>query len=364
MNGEDVTKQTLLTTVKEALDSGASVKQLMGLMPESTPGKQAKALRAIVLDLMNSGDIDPKNAVIASPERGYSELSYTDVLERFNALIKRDTSPVKKTPHVALSERETTIVVGDLHIPEHRHDFLMEIAKRHEGARLIIGGDLMDFARFSKFSKKVRSANTGAEQRMSTIDILKTGTAVVDSIRPYFSDIVIKRGNHDERLAGMLSQILTDGAELADYLYESMFADMPNVSLTSTSIMDYFMVKRGDAWIGHWDHITGKVPNRGANESIDWMLDNDYIKQFGEWNVLVQLHTHKTSFTVHRGKLSVECGCLSKPQDYSYEKPGRFMYPRNGYFEMVQYSGITDWEESGVRLLRDESPSRKLKCIK
>lgn len=334
------------------LDEGLPAIQLMKLVPGRTPGQKAANLRDIVRDLINRGELAPSKAVIASPERGYADLSYSEVLEEYNALIKRDAVPVEKVPYVSVSSKETTIVIGDLHTPEHRMDLLMRIAKEHEGSRLIIAGDLMDFQRFSKFTKNVRSANRSLEQRMSVVELLKTGTAVVDILRHYFSDVVIKRGNHDIRLASMLSQCFSDGAELADFLFESMFANMPNVSMMSSAIEDFFMLKRGDAWVGHWDCISAKVTNRGANEAVDWMLDNDYITAQGEWNVLIQLHTHLASLGIHRGKLAIECGCMSRMQDYTWEKPGKYRYPRNGYFELVQYDGITDWEESRLRLLR------------
>lgn len=245
--------------------------------------------------------------------------------------------------------RSETIVVSDLHSPGIREDLLWYIAKRHEGSRLVIPGDIFHNDKASRFSRRKYSCSRSPEGSMSLHEIKEFTLAALFRIHEFFEDIVILRGNHDERMAQAIA-LATDGdASEIDYSFKEAFESrIPNCTVRHGTARAMQMMKRGDAYIGHFERY-GIPKLAGAIKVIDWLLDDPEAASAGEWNVVVQAHTHKLGKALHKRKLALECGALTNIPDYYDAKLGTHGPPQLGYVHLVQHDGVTDIMESDAK---------------
>lgn len=254
------------------------------------------------------------------------------------------------TDDVTVGDVET-VVISDLHAPYQREDLLMYIAKKHEGSRLVIGGDITHNDAFSRFDRREYPKSRNESLRhLGTKEILDYIVGSLYQVHQYFSDIKLIWGNHDNWMARELAKVTGGDASLLDELYGNYFSDhIPNCTIAQGTGRGRSLMKRGDAYIGHF-YTYGAAKCSGAVKAIEWMLGDPEVAAAGEWNVLVQGHVHKMNQSIHMGKLALESGCLCREPDYYDARLGNFPAQQLGYVVLNQKDGITDWMESGTRL--------------
>jgi predicted phosphodiesterase len=111
-------------------------------------------------------------------------------------------------------------VFGDVHIPYHHITSLtafLQWLKRQNPETLLINGDLCDFHGLSRFEKNPKARNLAGE-RAATLQFFEV-------LRKQFpkSRIILKLGNHDERLEKYLAVKAPELLDLDEVQFESLF---------------------------------------------------------------------------------------------------------------------------------------------
>jgi hypothetical protein len=222
------------------------------------------------------------------------------------------------------------LVIGDLHIPYHNRTMLeraIQVARRHSIRRVIIGGDLFDFASLSHHPHNAPEQDPSATIRLAG-DVLR-------ALLAHFDEAYICNGNHDERFAKRLDRAW----DLQLLINAAMGRDWPACSVSVTNL-DY--VYLGDNWIvGHPSSYSGQ----GGKTPAD-------LADLYQRNV-VTLHNHVIGMAQSKsGKyIGVDCGHMTEAGQHYYQarrlsKFARwnagFMVVSNGY-PYTYSEQFTDW---------------------
>lgn len=229
------------------------------------------------------------------------------------------------------------LLISDLHIPYHDIDAVtiaLEYGVKHEINTIVINGDMLDFARISKFETDFSKRSVKQE-----FDAAKQFLRVLRQLFPTQSIYWIK-GNHDLRYEKYLFQ---KASEIWDDPYfkleERLRLNEERVHL----IDDRILVKAGKLSITHGHHIfkgifTPVSPARGA-----------YMK--AKQNIIVG-HLHRASFHPEVnldgeviGSWSTACLCELRPNysplvSNSQHGFAHILVEPNGDFTVKNYSII------------------------
>lgn len=243
-----------------------------------------------------------------------------------------------------LKGKVETVCTADWHVPFHRPDLIEDISHRHDGGILVVAGDLCNFHAQSKFISVRTSQSREPEQY--AMEQLDTFCEIIQRIENYWTQIVIIRGNHDYRVLKGAAAVGKGDATLVDYGFNTKVKSASTkVIVPSKSGEDYYSVKVGDAWYGHWAW-SGQSPCFGVKRVIEKFLPNPLISEQGKCRVVVQAHSHHSSECFHHFIWAVECGALCKMPDYINEGFGKGGTPELGYAVIVQEDGHLVQHES------------------
>ncbi len=211
----------------------------------------------------------------------------------------------KREPYILPKQCNNILLISDLHIPYHDIDAItiaLEYGVREEVNTIFINGDLIDFARISRFETDFSKRSVKEE-----FDITKQFLRVLRQVFPT-QEIYWLKGNHDTRLEKYLAQ---KAHEIWDdpyfHLEERLRLNEERVHL----IDDKVLVKAGKLSITHGHHIfkgifTPVSPARGA-----------YMR--AKQNIIVG-HLHRSSFHPEVnldgeviGAWSTSCLCELRP---------------------------------------------------
>jgi hypothetical protein len=95
------------------------------------------------------------------------------------------------------------VIISDVHVGRHDPKLLlraMKVGKIHGIRRLIIAGDLIDFNTISKHPSE------GGPQ-LSPAQAIVLALKVLDKMAAWFNEIVVLKGNHDERLQKLVMRV-------------------------------------------------------------------------------------------------------------------------------------------------------------
>lgn len=135
--------------------------------------------------------------------------------------------------HDYRTERQTygdSVVISDVHAPFHDGQLLlrcMKVGKLLGLKRLVIAGDLIDFAEISRYAKQ------GGNKAVSAAQSIRIAIKILTNLSGWFDEIIVLKGNHDARLQALIEsaaknrtqaqQILTslaqDEVEQHEYRY-------------------------------------------------------------------------------------------------------------------------------------------------
>lgn len=229
------------------------------------------------------------------------------------------------------SKLRAIVAVGDLH--GNPHPALLPHIIALQPDLIAIGGDAFDLAKFSAHPKEwgERSEEFEAELRrlVAYIEILLTKTKAM---------IIIMRGNHDNRVYRMLSDLipghLLQFIKIKDPL--QLLVDglnSPRVSLNMQQVTAHapripevelgksaYLLPLGDAVLSH-NNFTGGEPGQAALKLQKWSDEWHQYLGWAEPRLLVQFHVHQWSFQFKRGGhlCLVEPGMGGSPAIESYK---------------------------------------------
>ena len=243
----------------------------------------------------------------------------------------------KREPYILPQQCNNILLISDLHIPYHDIDALtiaFEYGVRENVNTIFIAGDLIDFARISRFETDFNKRSVKEE-----FDITKQFLRVLRQVFPT-QEIYWLKGNHDIRLEKYLAQ---KAHEIWDdpyfHLEERLRLNEERVKLLD----DKILVKAGKLAITHGHHVfkgvfTPVSPARGA-----------YMR--AKQNVIVG-HLHRSSYHPEvdmEGKVvagwSIGCLCELRPNyspliSNSQHGFAHVIVEKNGDFTVKNYSII------------------------
>jgi UDP-2,3-diacylglucosamine pyrophosphatase LpxH len=254
------------------------------------------------------------------------------------------------------SGEELTVVVGDLHVPYHNEDAVKWMINRtaSKAKRLVIGGDLADMFWCSRYMK--------FKQYFSGLEEVKRVQASLAAFSEAYEEVILMRGNHDDRFIKYLqrSGMSLDALEVFKYLYGEyalhptyVFAHgLPNVQIVEPLTKDYaeftYLYQQGDCVISHaekYSQQTNKVAEDVIKTLMSYHVPQGILSPF---KVLIQCHTHMAGHCYHDFSIvGIENGCMALTPDYSGN--AKFLprrVPTIGYTELVQVNGRSDLEKT------------------
>ena len=221
------------------------------------------------------------------------------------------------------------VAIGDLH--GNPHPALLKLVAEQKPDLIIIGGDVYDQAQFSAHPKGwLEEKEQFHLEQKRILAYFQTLLSLTDA------QIVVMRGNHDDRLFRRLVDLLpTDYLQyyndpiqiLADTI------DDPRLTVNATAVsmksprmpeveagkIAYLYVE-GDAFFSHLN-FSGGQPGAAVKKFSDWMTDWHKVLGLPEPVLCVQFHTHQWSYAFPRaGYLClVEPGFAGLPNIEGYK---------------------------------------------
>jgi UDP-2,3-diacylglucosamine pyrophosphatase LpxH len=212
---------------------------------------------------------------------------------------------------VNISSYETTIVVGDLHIPlqdKRAVNVVLDYIEVAKPDRVIINGDLMDFFTTSKFA--------APHEVEGLLDDLEQSELFLHQLRQvHKGEIDYTEGNHDYRLQWFLRNKAPQLLGLPQLRLESLLklGEYKVKYHASGSKLAGVMEYGPELLIGHWS-----VALQGAGRTA-----NKLMLKYGK--SIIQGHTHRLAKIVKRQDNRVlggyEGGCLCDLNPTYVDKP-------------------------------------------
>lgn len=239
-----------------------------------------------------------------------------------------------------------TVVISDLHIPDERSDFLVEICENHKGSNLVIAGDMDDFEMMSRFNQ--------VDWNQPTLrDSLARRDAVLDMLSEYFPSIEILLGNHDLRMPRKAASALgPDYAFISQQFLMWSYERRHGVKLITNDVtlhngrkvpyLHYYH-QLGDCMIGHVE-VSGRPVAKGVERAHDFFQSWRDVLGLNPFRVVLQAHTHRQSFYRHPQSRAYcyEIGALCDQPSYALVSRQNYSPVQHGYFHLVQFDGVTD----------------------
>lgn len=204
-----------------------------------------------------------------------------------------------------LKNKESVIFFSDLHIPfENQNNLQLSInyVKDIKPDKIILGGDIIDFYKISKFTKNPKEKNI-----LEEINLTKK---FLKDLRNNFpdSEIIYLEGNHEQRI----TKFILDNAKelyeiLENILQEKLRLDELNIKYQEGAF------KIGKLWFLHGHEVNCKNNNVEYITNVVWKKVNDNFI-CGHWH-RTQDKTWKNINNKYYGGYIV--GCLCKDLEYA-----------------------------------------------
>jgi transposase-like protein len=193
------------------------------------------------------------------------------------------------------------LVISDLHIPFHNHNFVKE-ALKEKADLCIVAGDFLDLYSVSTFRKN---------KLIPLQREFSDGTSILRIISSLYPNVVMLLANHESRLLKILQNKFYEYPEIVQY-----FKDASNVlsrmaqDYGNVDVVNSWWCKIGQAIIAHPDYYS-KIRSKTVQNSYE------FFTSFGEeFQAILNAHTHHLSKIVYFGKLLIEIPCLCYIMDY------------------------------------------------
>ena len=203
-------------------------------------------------------------------------------------------------PYYKISEGKL-LIISDLHIPYMWREGVDAIIDRHASpdTTLIINGDLVDMETFSSFTKN--KSTTFEEELSETVDWLK-------DVAPRFKEVLLIKGNHEERLRRSLMR-LPEFVQVSAFFHPEVFeilkAILAEYNIRNIKNFNSFFLQINDDMVLAHPQNFRRVPGATAKGTIEYVLQ--FVKTV---KYVVVGHTHRQAKISHLGVHGIEQGCL------------------------------------------------------
>lgn len=208
-----------------------------------------------------------------------------------------------------------SIHLGDLHIPYTRWDCVRDalrfVTRNCPRPRiLIVGGDNMDLAYFSRFVERKDIREVVPEYDDTIPFNLSQLKRFLDLTAELFDHVYVLAGNHDERLFKFLLRHLPP--EAANLMIDSLDAYITGIlRADNITFCPRPYIRVGEIISCH-PESSSVIPGRVVQNLIKRFLPRIY-----DFRAVVAFHTHSVSKIEYLGKIGVEAGATCKVPDYS-----------------------------------------------
>lgn len=263
---------------------------------------------------------------------------YVDPLTRELVAVEKDFTLLESLRE---KSKRKILVLSDIHVPFTDEEKLQKAIDLHRSADVIIlAGDVLDMYGCSRHRKQKDLPH------QQEIDM---GMRLIEYLAETFPVVIILPGNHDKRALKKVQDLLPP-----EFFY--LFTEEPLEVLTrpfsNVFYHDNWFYQLGDAVFTHAE-ISSTIEGRPAVKVAEWFLTKGWKSRLGlnEIRVVVQAHTHQVNTVYREGLKMIECGCLAKPMEYTFDSRAVMRPPLNGCVSIVQYHGQSDFNQTREWLL-------------
>lgn len=245
---------------------------------------------------------------------------------------------------------EETLVLSDPHVPYEDTDYIQEVLDGSRACRVLIPGDVMDYYSKSRF-RKGKHEDFGSE--------LRAGFRFLETLALRFPEVLIMRGNHDDRPEKQLKDllppdllILTEKDVLA---YMASF--FPNVRLVGQELPHGLTVNHifqlGDAIFTHAE--LSRMQRSATLERVSLQCHR-WRDCWGlkPYRVIFQAHNHVAMSMPMGSEWWVSLPTCSDPysvgMEYIYGPRMVGTPPNIGHVVLYQRDGVTDMKRTRVEV--------------
>jgi predicted MPP superfamily phosphohydrolase len=205
--------------------------------------------------------------------------------------------------------KRKVLVLSDIHVPFTDEQKLQKAIDLNRTADLVVlAGDTMDGYGCSRHRKRMNIPHE--------VEIDNT-VRLVEYLSSIFPWVKILKGNHDARYMKKIQDSLP--ADLL-YLFDEEPLDLIVKPFANVEYINEWWVQIGDAIIAHAER-SSSYEGRPAVLLSEFFTVKGWAKRLNltELRVFVQAHTHQVSSVYREGLKMMECGCLTQPQEYTFD---------------------------------------------
>lgn len=231
-------------------------------------------------------------------------------------------------------------VVSDIHVPFTNEAKLQKAVELNRNADLVIlAGDIMDCYGCSRHRKRVSVPHE--------VEVDNT-VRLIEYLSQTFPWIKIMKGNHDSRAMKKIQDVVP--ADLL-YLFDEEPLDLITKAFPNVEYINDWWIQLGDTIIAHAER-SSSYEGRPAILLGDFFLSKGWAKRLNlpDIRVVIQAHTHQVSCVYREDLKYFECGSMldsgADGAQYTLDSTAFMRPPMNGFVSLVQYKGITNFNES------------------
>jgi predicted phosphodiesterase len=321
---------TLLEWDSKGYTQGLMAKRLAAEFPEVFPYVPTRDMikNALARAKESASYIADSPKAVPTPyiEKYIQQLKGDDIVEK-NASILSEilAKPVRKI-----------LVISDLHIPFVDEEKFQKVIDQNRTADIcLIAGDFLDGYSLSRWR---------LDSDLPFQHELDNGIRYLEYISKVFPWTRVIRGNHDERAVKKIRDLIPPSLLFLVDQDPLAYITRP---FENIEYEDSWWTVLGDALIAHQERSS-------TYEGRPAVLLQDFFRNKGwhtrldlpQINVYITGHTHQVSTVYKEGLKMMETGCLANVMKYALDSHAFMRPPMNGYVNLVQENGITNWNES------------------
>lgn len=270
---------------------------------------------------INLDDIDPEMLNNDIPDVT-EEVEELGGVEQFLALVEhaKSNAHIVRTP--IKSNHKKILALSDLHCPFQNDEMIKEAIEEHSDADVIVlNGDIIDAYGASSYSQ---------DKLVTILKEYNTALELVRKLSKKFPQVVLVRGNHDQRVDRYFSKKFDPhmfALAQRDILSRLARGEIYNEAGEIIGRYKFNNVIYNPQGGLPWIAVIGKTvfmhPHSYSGKQMQTVVNarthlENYIDT-SKYDSIVIGHTHKVGKIVEHGKLLIEQGCVTQVMDYQKE---------------------------------------------
>lgn len=256
-----------------------------------------------------------------------------------------------------IEDRRKIVCIGDLHGKP--HPGILSTVLQTNPDMVVIGGDIFDQAQFSHHERGIDAREDAFEVEMQHM------RAFLEVLHEHTEAIVVVRGNHDNRMFRMLSEllpqhllryfndpldVLVSGLPRIELVRNDLYANRPGLTKEGIGYVRHVYVL-GDALVSH-AHFSS-----AEDFYYKWVVKWRRFLGWPEFSVLIQHHTHAFKHQLceggHLTLLDAGMGGEASIEQYKVEASAKWKPGQLGFVYFEQNKNGDRWvsDHRSVRLI-------------